>query len=86
MAYSRCGLLSKKSETSTNASQIFDILTQSLLKEHVDYALELGLQGIPIPDAKTQPSIYFFDVVKSCNAIVHLYEKEFVDSLLPLIT
>lgn len=63
-----------------------DILTQSLLKEHVDYALELGLQGIPIPEAKNQPQIYFFDVVKSCNAIVHLYEKEFVDSLLPLIT
>jgi recyclin-1 len=86
MAYSRCDLLSKKSDIAVNASQIYDILSQSLLKEHVDYALELGLQGIPIPEAKNQPEIYFFAVVKSCNAIVHLYEKEFVDSLLPLIS
>lgn len=86
MGYSRCSLLSQKGEVAGNAAQIFEILTQSLLKEHVDYALELGLQGIPLPDAKQQPEIYFFDVVKSCNAIVHLYEKEFVDSLLPLIT
>lgn len=86
MAYSRCSLLSQKAEVANNAAQIFEILTQSLLKEHVDYALELGLQGIPLPDAKAQPEIYFFDIVKSCNAIVHLYEKEFVDSLLPLIT
>lgn len=86
LAYSRCALLSQKPEVASNAAQIFDILTQTLLKEHVDYALELGWQGIPLPDAKTQPEIYFFDIVKSCNAIVHLYEKEFVDSLLPLIT
>ncbi|OXA59892.1 exocyst complex component 5 [Folsomia candida] len=86
MAYSRCDLLSRRSDVPLNASQIFDILSQSLLKEHVDYALELGLQGIPIPEAKNQPEIYFFAVVKSCNAIVHLYEKEFVDSLLPLIS
>lgn len=86
MAYSRCALLSQKAEVANNAAQIFEILTHSLLKEHVDYALELGLQGIPLPDAKAPPEIHFFDVVKSCNAIVHLYEKEFVDSLLPLIT
>jgi len=85
IAYSRCSLLSKKSDIPTNASQVFDILTNGLLKEHVDYALELGLQGIPIPEAKTRPEIYFFDVVKRCNAIVHLYEKEFLESLLPLV-
>ena len=86
MAYSRCKLLSKPKDVAINASQIFDLLTYSLLKEHVDYALELGLQAIPIPDQKTPPEIYFFDLVKSCNAIVHLYEKEFLDSLLPLIS
>jgi hypothetical protein len=46
----------------------------------------LGLQAIPIPDQKAQPEIFFFDLVKSCNAIVHLYEKEFLDSLLPLVS
>jgi len=85
VAYSRCSLLSKKSDIPGNASQILDILTNSLLREHVDYALELGLQGIPIPEAKSQPVIYFFDIVKRCNAIIHLYEKEFMESLLPLV-
>lgn len=45
LAYSRCSLLSKKLKIATNAGQIFEILTSSLLREHVDYALELGLQG-----------------------------------------
>jgi len=85
IAYSRCSLLSKNSEIPANASQILEILTNGLLKEHADYALELGLQGIPIAEAKSEPVIYFFDVVKSCNAIVHLYEKEFMDSLVPLV-
>lgn len=55
------------------------------MAEHLDYALELGLQSVPIPENKTQPHISFFDVLRQCNAIVHLLEKQFIDSLVPLV-
>jgi hypothetical protein len=68
-----------------NALSVFDILLQYLCVEHIDYALELGLQGIPSSEPKTQPEIFFFDVVRQCNAICHLLEKQFVDSVIPLV-
>lgn len=42
-------------------------------------------QGIPISETKTIPEIYFFDVVNTVNTIVVLLEKQFNDSVLPLI-
>ena len=53
--------------------------------QHVDYALEIGLQGIPLPECKTIPELFFFDVVGQTNAIIHLLEKQFSDSLVPLV-
>ncbi len=53
--------------------------------QHVDYALEIGLQGIPLPECKTIPELFFFDVVGQTNAIIHLVEKQFSDSLVPLV-
>ncbi|XP_066993891.1 exocyst complex component 5 isoform X1 [Anabrus simplex] len=85
LAFRRCELLSRQSDLPGNAMQIFEILLHYLMAEHLDYALELGLQAIPIPETKTQPQIYFFDVVRQCNAIVHLLEKQFIDSLVPLV-
>lgn len=32
-------------DVATNASKIFDLLIQYLCVEHIDYAIELGLQG-----------------------------------------
>ena len=37
--------LSNKMDVATNASKIFELLIQYLCVEHIDYAIELGLQG-----------------------------------------
>lgn len=85
VAFQRCQLLSKSDEIPMNALQIFEILLQYLISEHVDYALELGLQSVPIPESRTQPEIHFFNIVRQCNAIVRLLEEQFNDSVIPLI-
>ena len=36
-------------------------------------------------DCKTIPELYFFDVLAQTNAIIHLFEKQFGDSVLPLV-
>lgn len=86
LAFQRCQLLSQSNDVPTNALQIFEILLQYLISEHVDYALELGLQSVPIPENRIQPEIHFFNVVHQCNAIVRLLEEQFNDSVLPLVT
>jgi len=76
--------LSQSKDCAANAAQILEILLQYLVVEHVDYAVDLGLQAVPIPESKNKPQIYFFDVVRQCNAIIHLLEKQFIDSIVPL--
>ncbi|XP_024882406.1 exocyst complex component 5, partial [Temnothorax curvispinosus] len=85
LAFQRCQLLSQSIDVPGNALQILEILLQYLISEHVDYALELGLQSVPIPESRTQPEIHFFNVVHQCNAIVRLLEEQFNDSVLPLV-
>lgn len=86
LAFQRCQVLSQPSELAGNAVQIMDVLLQQLIMDHIDYGLELGLQAVPIPESKTQePQIYFFDIVRQANAIIHLVEKQFNDSLVPLV-
>ena len=41
--------------------------------------------AIPLADPKSEPEIYFFDVVGQCNTIFHLFEKQFNDNLVPLV-
>lgn len=84
-AFKRCQVLSSSSDMSSNAVQIFEVLVQYLIIEHIDYAVELGLQAIPLPDPKSQPEVYFFDVVGQANTLFHLFEKQFMDSLVPLV-
>ncbi|KAG7202557.1 hypothetical protein KM043_009753 [Ampulex compressa] len=84
-AFQRCQLLSQPNDISANTLQILDILLQYLISEHVDYALELGLQSVPIPESRAQPEIHFFNVARQCNAIVRLLEEQFNDSVVPLI-
>lgn len=55
------------------------------MHEHVDYAIELGLQAIPIAESKVVPQIYFFEVVQKSNTIVHLLEKLYVASVIPCV-
>jgi recyclin-1 len=85
LALQRCQTLSKQQDLSSNALEIFEIQLQYLCIEHIDYAIELGLQSIPPSEPKSQPEIYFFDTVRQCNAICHLIEKQFVDSMIPLV-
>ncbi|XP_074649978.1 exocyst complex component 5-like [Tubulanus polymorphus] len=86
LAFKRCKNLSSQSNLPKNAMKIFEILVQFLITDHIDYALELGLQGIPIAEPKVQPEIYLFDVVGQANTIFHLFEKLFSDSLIPLVS
>ena len=84
-AFRRVQILSSQKDMPGNAVEVFNILISYLLHEHIDYALEIGLQGIPLPECRTIPELYFFDVVGQTNAIIHLFEKQFNDSLLPLV-
>lgn len=68
-----------------NTTKLLDYLLNSLITEHVDYAVELGLHAVPIAESKSPPQIYFFDVVRQSNAIIHLFEKLFADSVVPLV-
>ena len=65
--------------------EIFEILLGALCTDHIEYALELGLLSIPPSDPKTAPEIKFFEIARQCNAICHLLEKQFVNSILPLV-
>ncbi|RWS25108.1 exocyst complex component 5-like protein [Leptotrombidium deliense] len=85
LASQRCHTLSKQLDLPNNALFILDIQLHYLCIEHIDYALELGLMGIPPSEPKSPPEIHFFDVVRQCNAICHLLEKQFVDSILPIV-
>ena len=42
-------------------------------------------KAIPLADPKTQPEVYFFDVVGQANTMFHLFEKQFSDHLIPLV-
>lgn len=85
LAFQRCQELSQQSDLPSNSLQIFEVLLQYLMNEHVDYALELGLQSVPIPESKTPPDLHFFNVVRQCNVIVKLLEEQFNESLVPLV-
>ncbi|RWS09744.1 exocyst complex component 5-like protein, partial [Dinothrombium tinctorium] len=85
LASQRCHTLSKQLDLPNNALLILDIQLHYLCIEHIDYALELGLMSIPPSEPKSPPETYFFDVVRQCNAICHLLEKQFVDSIIPLV-
>lgn len=78
--------MSKHEEKAENASQILDKLLKYLLIEHVDYAIELGLQSIPVVEGpKTPPTFYFFTVIHQSNNIIHLLEKQYIDMVVPLV-
>uniref|UniRef100_A0A0A9W0K1 Exocyst complex component 5 n=5 Tax=Lygus hesperus TaxID=30085 RepID=A0A0A9W0K1_LYGHE len=86
-AFSRCQVLSRPSELANNASQIVEVLLDYLINNFVNYALEIGLQAVPIPETKSQPQeIHFFKVTRQTNMIVYLIEKNFADFALPLLT
>lgn len=85
-ALKRCRLLSKELDLPSNIIRLADILLRFLMSEHVDYALDLGLQTIPIAESKSAPHIYYFDAVQKCNTIVHLLEKLYSASVIPCVS
>lgn len=85
-SFTRCKTLCTKNELSTTTVSLLEVLIQHLLIEHVDYALDLGLQSIPIAESKSPPQIYFFDIVKQANKIVRLFEEHFQECVLPCMT
>ncbi|GJQ76380.1 hypothetical protein Trydic_g2098 [Trypoxylus dichotomus] len=86
LAFQRCHLLSKPEEKAENACQILDKLLKYLLIEHIDYAIHLGLQAIPVVEgARTPPTFYFFTVIHQSNNIIHLLEKQYTDMVVPLV-
>uniref|UniRef100_A0A7N4P578 Exocyst complex component 5 n=1 Tax=Sarcophilus harrisii TaxID=9305 RepID=A0A7N4P578_SARHA len=84
-AFERCHRLSDPSDLPRNAFRIFTVLVEFLCIEHIDYALETGLAGIPSSDSKNA-NLYFLDVVQQANTIFHLFDKQFNDHLMPLIS
>jgi exocyst complex component 5 len=77
--------LSKEADTPGNIIKLADILLKYLVSEHCDYAVELGVQSIPIADSKSAPKIYFFDIVQKTNTVIHLMEKTYNANILPYV-
>uniref|UniRef100_A0A8C1H8G0 Exocyst complex component 5 n=1 Tax=Cyprinus carpio carpio TaxID=630221 RepID=A0A8C1H8G0_CYPCA len=84
-AFERCNKLSDPADLPKNAFSIFLLLVEYLCVDHIDYALEIGLSAIPSADAKNA-NLYFLDVVQQANTIFHLFDKQFNDNLMPLIS
>ncbi|KAK3538248.1 hypothetical protein QTP70_033069 [Hemibagrus guttatus] len=78
-------VLSDPADLPKNAYSIFLLLVEHLCVDHIDYALEIGLSAIPSADAKNA-NLYFLDVVQQANTIFHLFDKQFNDHLMPLIS
>ncbi|XP_022817885.1 exocyst complex component 5 [Spodoptera litura] len=86
-SFTRCKTLCTANELSGTTVALLEVVIQHLLIEHVDYALDLGLQSIPIADSKSPPpQIYFFDIVKQANKIVRMFEEHYQESVLTCIT
>lgn len=83
-ALNRSKELSKPNEAE-NALEIFDIQLQYLCIDHLDYAIELCKEMMNL-ELKSQPDLRFFDIIRQCNAICHLIEKQFIDCVQPQVT
>uniref|UniRef100_H2YLS7 Exocyst complex component Sec10-like alpha-helical bundle domain-containing protein n=1 Tax=Ciona savignyi TaxID=51511 RepID=H2YLS7_CIOSA len=86
MGFGRCKTLSSPSKLPLHASCIFQLLLDFLCQQHIEYAIELGLLAIPPTEPKNEPNIYFLDIVQQTNTVFHLFEKQFADTLLPLVS
>lgn len=76
--------LSKPHEAE-NAVKIFDVCIERLCIEHLHYAIEFSIEMMNL-EQKFQPDLRFFDIVRQCNAICHLIEKQFIECVLPQVS
>lgn len=86
ISFIRCKTLCTQNELPGTTIALLEVVIQHLLIEHVDYALDLGLQSIPIAESKSPPQIHFFDTVKQANKIVRMFGEHFQESILPCMT
>lgn len=86
-AFQRCQLLTRggPEDVGGAAAAILDRLMNSLLTEHVDYAVEVGVQGVQTAGVVGAPTLHFLAVVHRAHSITHLLDTQFKDVILPLI-
>lgn len=84
-AFQRAAQLCDSTEVSGMSERILDVLLKHLYTDHLDYAVELGLAGIPLSEPKTEPPAYFFSVVAQNTTIVLLMMKQYEDSVYPIV-
>ncbi|KAK3746309.1 hypothetical protein QZH41_015392, partial [Actinostola sp. cb2023] len=86
-ALSRCELVSSQIPRNcpTNAYAIYQKLLDHLCIDHIDYALDMALQGLPPPDPRGHVDTVYFDVLDQANGIFHLLEKHFTDCIIRLV-
>ena len=46
---------------------------------------ELALYYCPLAESKVSPNLHFLAAVSDTSAIIHLFEKQFADSLWPIV-
>ncbi|CAG2100785.1 unnamed protein product [Medioppia subpectinata] len=86
LALQRCRALSARpQDIAATALRLFELQMHFLFAEHLDYGVDLALQSIPALDSKSAPEVHFLEVTRQCNAICHLADKQFIDSVLPLV-
>lgn len=86
VAYKRCVLLANKLEVADCVKGFFDQLIQYLCVDFIDYAIDLGLLACPLPEPRSEPSLHFLATAADASAIVHLLEKQFSDSIWPIVS
>lgn len=83
-SFKRCRLLSKENELPSDVVKLAEMLLRYLMHEHVNYAIDLGLQAIPIVERKAVSNMYFFfEVVQKSNTMVHLLEGIYKANIIP---
>lgn len=86
LALNRCTLLSKPQSLPASAACLLKIQLKNLAEQHLEYALDLALNALSPPEPRNQPDLFYFEVVRQCNAVCHLMEKQFVESVLPVVS
>ncbi|KJE89173.1 exocyst complex component Sec10 [Capsaspora owczarzaki ATCC 30864] len=85
-ALQRCHLLSTNIDIYNNAQAIFAKLLDALCVNHVGYALDVALAGLPAAEPRTEPNIQFVNVVHAANYVFHLLQGHFRNVILPVVS
>lgn len=84
-AIKRCKVLSKDQDVASNVVKLADILLTSLMTDFVTYGLMKGIELLPLGESKAFTQTVFFEVVQKCSIIVHLLEKLYTTTIIPIV-